>query len=66
MKTWMLPWLFPVGLLGAVGLVVVSSPYEALTALCLGVLVVPVLWRVHFRPSAGGDDDATYWRTKAL
>jgi len=64
MKTWMLPWLFPVGLLGAVVLVVVSSPYEALVAVALGVLLVPVLWRVHFRPG-GDDDDTNYWRTKA-
>ena len=65
MKTWMLPWLFPVGLLGAVVLVVVSSPYEALVAVALGVLLVPVLWRVHFRPPGDGDD-TSYWRTKVL
>ncbi|MBV8999934.1 MAG: hypothetical protein JO304_12790 [Solirubrobacterales bacterium] len=65
MKTWMLPWLFPVGLLGAVVLVVVSSPYEALVAVALGAVLVPVLWRVHFRPT-GDDDDTSYWRTKAL
>jgi hypothetical protein len=29
--------------------------------------MLPFLRRVHFRPGAGGgDDDATYWRTKAL
>jgi hypothetical protein len=64
MKTWMLPWLFPVGLLGAVVLVVVSSPYEALVVGPLGVLLVPVLWRVHFGP-AGDDANTTYWRMKS-
>jgi hypothetical protein len=61
---WMLPWLFPVGLLGAVVLVVVSSPYEALVAVALGVVLVPVLWRIHFRPP-GDDGDTRYWRMKA-
>ena len=61
----MLPWLFPVGLLGAVVLVVVSSPYEALVAVAAGVLLVPVLWRLRVSPS-GEDRDTKYWRTKAL
>ena len=65
MKTWMLPWLFPVGLLGAVVLVVVSSPYEALVAVAAGVLLVPVLWRLRV-PASGEDSDTNYWRTKAL
>jgi hypothetical protein len=65
MKTWMLPFLFPVGLLGAVVLVVVSSPYEAFAAVGVGVLLVPVLWRIHFRPD-GGDRDTNYWRIKRL
>ena len=61
----MLPWLFPEGLLGAVVLVVVSSPYEALVAVALGVLLVPVVWRLRVPPS-GEDGDTNYWRTKAL
>jgi hypothetical protein len=65
MKTWMLPWLFPVGLLGAVVLVVVSSPYEAFAAVGAGVLLVPVLWRLHF-PPPGDDGDTNYWRIKRL
>ena len=65
MKTWMLPWLFPVGLLGAVVLIVVSSPYEAFAAVGVGVLLVPVLWRLHFRPP-GEDGDTNYWRIKRL
>jgi hypothetical protein len=65
MKTWMLPFVFPVGLLGAVVLVVVSSPYEAFAAVGAGVLLVPVLWRVHFRPPGDGSD-TNYWRIKRL
>ena len=64
MKTWMLPWLFPVGLLGAVVLVVVTDPYAPLAAVVAGVVLVPVLWRVHFRP-AGDDAETNYWRMKA-
>jgi hypothetical protein len=64
----MLPWLFPVGLLGSVVFVVLAGRYVALIAVALGVIiVVPVLWLVNFRPRDGDDgDDATYWRTKAL
>lgn len=65
MKTWMLPWLFPVALLGAVVFVVVFNPYEAVAALVAGVLLVPVLWRLHF-PGRGDDDDTNYWRLPRL
>jgi hypothetical protein len=65
MKTWMLPWLLPVGMLGAVVLVVVSSPYEALAAVGLGLLLVPVLWRLRF-PASREDADTSYWRFKRL
>jgi hypothetical protein len=65
MKAWTLPFVFPVGLLGAVVLVVVSSPYEAFVAVGVGVLLVPVLWRIHFRPP-GDDGDTNYWRIKRL
>jgi hypothetical protein len=61
----MLPWLVPVALLGAVVFVVVFSPYEALAALVLGVLLVPVLWRLYF-PGRGDDDDTNYWRLPRL
>jgi hypothetical protein len=63
MKTWMLPFLFPVGLLGAVVFIVVTSPYEAFAAAGLGLVLVPILWRIHFRP---GGDETNYWRIKRL
>ena len=62
MKTWMLPWLFPVGLLGAVVFVVVAGRYAAVIAVAVGLLLVPVLWRLHF--PAGEDSDTNYWRIK--
>jgi len=63
MKLWMLPWLLPVGLLGAVVFVVVTGRYAALIAAAVGVLLVPVLWRLH---SPSEDDDTHYWRIKRL
>jgi hypothetical protein len=65
MKTWMLPWLFPLGILGSVVFVVVFHPYEALAAVVAGVVLVPVLWRLHF-PGRGDDDETNYWRLPRL
>ena len=64
MKTWMLPWLFPLGLLGSVVFVVVLNQYAALVALPVAWVLVPVLWHVRFRPTAaeGSDSDTHYWR----
>jgi hypothetical protein len=59
----MLPFVFPVGLLGTVVLIVVSSPYEALAAVALGLVLAPILWRVKFRPDG---DETKYWRIKRL
>jgi hypothetical protein len=61
MKSWMLPWLFPVGLLATVVFFTVFGRYAGLVAVVVGVLLVPVLWRVHF-PSLGEDADTHYWR----
>jgi hypothetical protein len=65
MKTWMLPWLFPVGLIASVVFVVVFNPYEALAAVVAGVVLVPVLWRLHF-PGRSEGDDTNYWRLPRL
>jgi hypothetical protein len=65
MKLWMLPWLLPLGLVGSVVFVVVFNPYEALAAGVAGVVLVPVLWRLHF-PGGGEDDDTNYWRLPRL
>jgi hypothetical protein len=60
MKSWMLPWLFPVGLLATVVLFTVAGPYAGLAVIGIGVLLVPVLWRLHI-PS-DEDADVRYWR----
>lgn len=65
MKTWILPLAFPLGMVAAVVFVVVFSPYEALAAFVAGVLLVPVLWRLHFG-GRGEDDDTNYWRIRRL
>jgi hypothetical protein len=61
MKPWMLPWIFPVGLLATVVFFTVFGRYAGLAAVVIGVLLVPVLWRVHF-PSNAEDADTNYWR----
>jgi hypothetical protein len=66
MKSWMLPWLFPVGLLATVVFFTVAGRYAGLVIVVIGVVgvvLVPVLWRVHF-PSLDEDEDADvhYWR----
>jgi hypothetical protein len=61
MKTWMLPWLLPVGLLGAVVFVVVTGRYAPIAAVILGWMLVPILWRVRF-PGSDEDADTRYWR----
>lgn len=61
MKTWMLPWLVPVGMLGAVVFVVAFGKYAPVAAVVAGWLLVPVLWRVRFR-SSDDDADTKYWR----
>jgi hypothetical protein len=60
-KTWMLPWLPPLGMVVTVVLFAVLGTYVALAVIGLGVLVlVPVLWRVRF--PVGEDADVKYWR----
>lgn len=61
MKTWMLPWLFPVGLLATVVFFTEFGTYAGLAAIVIGMLLVPVLWRAHF-PSLDDDADTQYWR----
>ena len=60
MKTWMLPWLFPVGLLTTVVFFAVLGRYAGLILIVVGLIVLPpVLWRVRF-PSSGEDADVKY------
>ncbi len=61
MKTWMLPWLFPVGLLATVVFFTMAGRYAGLIVAAISVLLIPVLWRVRF-PSSREDADTHYWR----
>lgn len=65
MKPWMLQLVLPLGLPGAVVLVVVFNQAAPLVAAGLGVLAVPLLWRLRFGPP-GDEDDTNYWRIKRL
>lgn len=59
----MLPWLLPVGMLGAVVFVSIFGEYSAIVAVGLACVVTPLVWRVRF-PSDREDPDADvhYWR----
>jgi hypothetical protein len=43
----------------------VFNPYEAIAAVVAGVVLIPVLWRVHFA-DRGDADDTNYWRIRRL
>jgi hypothetical protein len=63
MKLWMIPWLLPVGILGAVVFVSIFDEYSALVAVPLAWVALPLLWRVRFPPSTEDPDaDVHYWR----
>jgi hypothetical protein len=64
MKSWMLPWLLPVGILGAVVYVSIFDSYSALIALPVAWVALPVLWRIRFPPSDDPDADMNYWRIR--
>lgn len=74
--TWVLPWLFPLGLLGTVALISLANALGYLLVTAWGWLVFPFvaacirsLSRAS-RPGSNGNglrDDATdYWRTKSM
>ena len=61
----LLPWVFPVGLLGSVALVSMSTLTGDLLTVGWGLAVFPCLavyLRSRSRISPGGDD-TDYWRT---
>jgi hypothetical protein len=72
----MLPWLLPVGLLGAVVLISVSSAFGFLLAGIWGWVVFPyfaLYVHAHARADANQNDsngfrhgEADYWRTKLM
>jgi len=72
----MLPWLFPVGLLGTVALISLSNVFGYLLAAVWGWLVFPcvalyIRSRSHPRRGTSNgngfrDADADYWRTRSM
>jgi hypothetical protein len=71
--TCLLPWLLPVGLLGAVVLISVSGVFGFILAGIWGWLAFPYLAMfISARARAGGNGDAfrdgetDYWRTKLM
>lgn len=72
----MLPWLLPVGLLGAVLLISMSNVFGFLLAVVWGWLVFPfvalyIRSRSHTRQgtsdrNAFSEADAHYWRTRVM
>lgn len=62
MKLWMLPWLFPVGLLATV----VSVTVFGLLPLAGGLLLAVLLGSIVFPPRDGDDrdPDTHYWRLR--
>jgi hypothetical protein len=64
MKWWMLPWLFPLGLLATVVAVTVFRNAEGLLMLIGGLLLAVLLGSIVFpaRREDGRDPDTHYWR----
>jgi hypothetical protein len=66
MKSWWLPWLCPLVLIGGVVLVAVLGDYAVYLAAPLGfvgVVGICLLWRARFGPSKDDPDaDVHYWR----
>ena len=74
-STWMLPWLFPVGLLGAVALISLSNMFGYLHARWGWLMFPSVALYVRSRSHAGQgtsnrnafrDAHADYWRTRLM
>ena len=62
MKSWMVPWLSPLGLLATVVSVTVFKTHAQLIMLAGGLLLAVLLGSVVFRPRAGEDPEVDYWR----
>jgi hypothetical protein len=66
MKWWMLPWLFPLGLLATVVAVTVFRTNEDTVMLAGGALLVLLIGSIVFPPrdADGGDSETHYWRLR--
>jgi hypothetical protein len=66
MKPWMLPWLLPVGLLGAVVFVSIfngNSPLAALTVALISCAIAAIVRHKQYG-DADPDADVNYWRIR--
>jgi hypothetical protein len=64
MKSWMVPWLFPVALLLTVMSVTVFKTVEMLLLLAGGYLLAVLIASIVFRPREGEDPEVDYWRIR--
>jgi hypothetical protein len=62
MKPWMIPWLFPVGLLATVVSATVFNTGEAWAVLVAGVLLAALVWSIFSRAGEDRDADTHHWR----
>jgi len=62
MKGWMVPFVFPLGLLGAVVAVSVFRSNESLLMFVAGIAVVVILWSLFARDDQDPGSDLHYWR----
>lgn len=62
MKMWMVPFLFPVGLLGAVVAVSVFRSDESLVMFAGGMVLVVLACSLVWREKQDPGSDAHYWR----
>lgn len=62
MKGWMIPFLFPLGLLGAVVSVSVFRSAESLLMFTGGLALVVILWSRFAREGQDSGADEHYWR----
>ena len=58
----MIPWLLPVGMLGAVVFVSIFDRYSALVALPVAWVALSVARRIRFGANEDADADVHYWR----
>lgn len=64
MKSWMVPWLVPLGLLTTVVLVSEFKTDGQLIMLTGGFLILVLLGSIVYRPRDGKDADVHYWRMR--
>jgi hypothetical protein len=62
MKWWMIPWLVPLGILGAILAVTVFNSSGGVLMLAGGILLVLLAWSLFSSAGEDPDADVHYWR----